>query len=59
MKIKYLTTMAGTDYVRQKGDIVEVTEAEGVRLLEAGFAELIEAEVKPPAKKRTTRKTKK
>lgn len=41
------------------GQVAEIEEAEAVRLLEAGFAELVEAEVKPPAKKRTTRKTKK
>lgn len=48
MKVRYLVSMSGADYVRnanekdEKGDFVyyEVEDDEAARLVEAGFAEL-------------------
>lgn len=38
MKVKMTTCMAGLDFVRNVGDVVDVDDAEGARMLLAGFA---------------------
>lgn len=38
-KIRMLTSMAGISFVHNSGDIVDVTDAEAVRYIEAGIAE--------------------
>jgi hypothetical protein len=44
VKVKYLVSMAGTHFVRSPGDPGEVDDAEGARLVAAGFAEEVEDE---------------
>ncbi|BCH32632.1 hypothetical protein MesoLjLc_45620 [Mesorhizobium sp. L-8-10] len=46
MKIKMLTSMSGPEVQRNRGDVIEVSADEAVRLAEAGFAELVRSE--PP-----------
>lgn len=41
MKIKLKTCLAGADFTRNSGEIIEVSEAEAVRFLEAGLAEAL------------------
>ena len=38
MKIKYTTCVAGADFCRNPGDVADVDDAEGARLVAAGFA---------------------
>ena len=38
MKIKLLTSRAGADFVQNVGDEIEVGDAEGMRMIEAGQA---------------------
>ena len=49
MLIKYLTCCAGYGFVHNAGDVVDVREAEGGRLIAAGMAERA-APPEPPAK---------
>ena len=44
MKVKFEQSIAGRDYVYNRGDIVDVEDKEAVRLIEAGIA------VKQPVK---------
>lgn len=39
MKVKLLTSRAGVDFSQSAGDIVEIGDAEAVRMIEAGQAE--------------------
>ena len=41
MKVKILQCMAGSDFVRDVGDICEVDNDEGERIIAAGFAESV------------------
>lgn len=55
MKIELLCSRAGADFVQNRGDVVEVEQAEALRLIEAGQAiphaeTKIERAVKPAAK---------
>jgi hypothetical protein len=38
-KIRMLTSMAGVNFVYNTGDIIDVTDAEAARYVEAGIAE--------------------
>tara|TARA_R100000152_G_C6782231_1_gene219184 strand:- start:10106 stop:10333 length:228 start_codon:yes stop_codon:yes gene_type:complete len=70
MKVKLLVGRAGTGFVQNPGDIIEVPDAEGQRLLDsnqaiiagsrkgAGSKPVIEAAVKPSPKKRARPKKK-
>ena len=49
MLIKYLTCCAGYGFVHNTGDVVDVRDAEGGRLIAAGLAERA-APPEPPAK---------
>ena len=44
MKVRIVHCMAGSDYVRNPGDEVEVEDAEAVRLIDAGIAEPLRPE---------------
>jgi hypothetical protein len=53
MKIRYLTSMSGPAGVTNRGDIGDVSEAEAMRLIEVGFAELVRDE---PEREKAVRK---
>lgn len=38
MHVKMIQCQAGTDFVRNPGDVVEVSDAEAIRMIEAGIA---------------------
>lgn len=65
MKVRLLVSRAGVGFSQNKGDIVDVSDAEAKRMLDRGQAEPVEAEkatagpppVKTPVKRK--RKTKK
>ena len=48
MKIKYLVCSAGSDFVRNVGDIADVDDAEGLRYVAAGYAEIVPVPESPP-----------
>ena len=55
MKIRMLTSMAGADFVHNRGDEIEIDDKTGKRYIEAGIAEPVsnaskgERAVKKPA----------
>ena len=56
-KVKLLTSMAGIDFSHNEGDVIDCNEAEAVRYVKAGIAELAEAPKPQKAvKKVATRK---
>lgn len=56
-KVKLLTSMAGIGFSHNAGDVVDCSEAEAKRFVEAGIAELVEApKVEKAVKKTVTRK---
>ena len=56
-KIRMLTSMAGTDFVFEQGAIVDVTDAEAVRYVDAGIAEaLVSAPIERAIKKTAVEK---
>lgn len=59
MKIKYLTCLAGTNHVRNIGDILDTPDDEAGRLIEAGFAEIVPEETPPVAANQDDAKPKK
>lgn len=56
MKIKFLVSMAGSEWAYSPGQVAEIEQAEAVRLVEAGFAvpvvDAAETAVVKPAEKR-------
>lgn len=40
MKVKILVSMAGVDFVRNSGEVMDLPTAEAKRLIDAGYAEL-------------------
>lgn len=46
-KVKLLTSMAGINFSHNAGDIIDCNEAEAVRFINAGIAEVVE---KPSSK---------
>jgi len=42
-KVRLLTSMAGADFVHDQGAIIDVTNVEAVRYVEAGIAENVES----------------
>lgn len=60
MKVKLLISRAGRDFVQKAGDEIDVSDAEGARLIEAGKAVPVrEARKETAAKKITTEKARK
>jgi hypothetical protein len=57
-KVKLLTGMAGTDFSHNSGDVIDVSETQAKRFVEAGIAELVEApkKIERAVKKTVTRK---
>ena len=53
MKVRFLTTVAGSDFMYRKGQEVDLENVEAVRYLTAKYAEAVEEK---ETKKRTTRK---
>jgi hypothetical protein len=53
MKVRFLMTVAGNDFMYTKGQEVDLESAEAVRYLNANYAEAMEEK---ETKKRTTRK---
>lgn len=51
MKLKMLTSLAGRDFSLSPGDEHEFGEAEGQRLVEAGYAEAVETQPKKTTKR--------
>lgn len=47
MKIKLLVSRSGADGAQNVGDIIDVTDGEAVRMIEAGQAEAIRSAPKP------------
>ena len=41
MKIKLKTCLVGADFTRNAGEVIEVTEAEYIRFLNAGLADAV------------------
>jgi hypothetical protein len=48
-KVKLLTSMAGINFSHNQGDIIDCNEAEAVRFVNAGIAEVVE-QPKPKSK---------
>ena len=42
-KVRMLVSMAGTDFVHEQGSVIDVTEAEALRYVEAGIAEAMQS----------------
>ena len=55
-KVKLLTSMAGINFSHNQGDIIDCNEAEAVRFINAGIAEVVE---QPKPKSKIERATKK
>jgi len=56
-KIRLLTSMAGIDFSHNRGDIIDASDAEAKRFIEAGIAEPLEVKkVERAVKKTVTRK---
>ena len=56
-QVKLLTSMAGSNFSHNRGDVIDVSEAEAVRFISAGIAEAIEApQIEKAVKKPATRK---
>ncbi len=55
MIVRFLTCLAGHNYVRNPGDTGEVSDAEAARLIDKGFAESVGPETASlsPARKAT------
>lgn len=45
-QIRFLTCMAGSDFVHNAGDVVECSDAQAQRFADAGIAEIIESQPK-------------
>jgi hypothetical protein len=63
MKIKMLVGLSGNEYCLSPGDKREFSDAEAIRLIDAGFAvpvveEAVERAVAQPAPERRTKKSK-
>lgn len=52
--VRMLTSIAGADFARSRGDLHECSDAEAERLIAAGYAEVIEIAA-PPAKAKAER----
>lgn len=57
MKVKLLISRAGVSFVQARGDVIEVDDDEGLRMIQAGQAEPVDdkketATKKQPAAKR-------
>ena len=52
-KIKMLVSLAGSDFVHEAGSIIDVTDAEALRYVDAGIAENIESAPIERATKKT------
>ena len=59
MKVKLLTSRAGVDFSQNAGDVIDVSEAEGKRMIEAGQAAPIANVVSPEKAIRRGRPAKK
>lgn len=63
MKVKLLIARAGMGFAQNKDDVIEVDEAEGLRMIKSGQAVLVEsvekASKKPAPEKATKKKGKK
>ena len=55
-KVRMIETQAGADFTRNKGEVVDVTDAEYERFIEVGIAEAVDA---AQQKQRATKQTKK
>jgi len=56
-QVKLLTSMAGINFSHNRGDIIDVNEAEAARFIAAGIAEPLEApKIEKAVKKTATRK---
>lgn len=53
MKVKLLISRAGVDFSQNRGDTIEVDEAEGVRMIAAGQCEAISKTERATSKKIT------
>lgn len=63
MRVKLLIARAGLGFSQNKDDVIEVDEAEGLRMIKSGQAVLVEsvekASKKPASEKATKKKGKK
>jgi hypothetical protein len=67
MKIKFTTSICGEGWAYSHGDTLDVTDAEGSRLIEVGMAEPVPADEEletatapvPPTEKATVKTTRK
>lgn len=59
MKVKLLVSRSGVDFSQDAGDQITVEDSEGLRMIQAGQALLIEEVEKASAKKVTEKATKK
>lgn len=51
MKVKLLISRAGVDFVQNAGEIVDVSEAEGLRMIKAGQADAVKVKETATKKK--------
>ena len=57
MKLRLLQSMAGIDFSHDRGDIIEVNDADAIqRYVERGIAEIVEPAKKEKAIKKTAKK---
>lgn len=54
MQVKLLTSRAGAGFSQAVGDVVTVSDAEALRMIDAGQAEPVSAPKKETATKKTT-----
>jgi F0F1-type ATP synthase membrane subunit b/b' len=47
MKVRLLVARAGADFSQNRGDVIEVSAAEGERMIEAGQAEILRQAAAP------------
>ena len=59
MRLRFTTSMAGADFVRNPGDVAELPDDEAKRLIDAGFAvpvkrsEKLQTATQPPQEQET------
>ena len=58
MKIKLLVSRAGVDFSQNRGEVIEVSEKEGLSMIAAGQAELVSKKERTISKKETQKAVK-